>query len=382
MPTYPIEFTTDRGPQSLQFTLDDDRPLRLQVNRIIEEIRLSGVELRGRHDERLTIVWNGVELDTDRTPRELKLRPDRAIELRMVAQRRKVQVAEPPVEPFVPKGGYAGALAGAGGALAAWLIATLFDDLGGLVSSFTSLDVAVAMLLGGTIGTAVLFADARRVGLPGVGWAIAGAGLGVLGGVLAGALGVGVAQLLSRLEWNGFVIGRVLAWAGLGGVIGSVLGLRWVRDDWRRIVDGLGYGALAGAVGGASVLIPGPADFWQVMAMMLVGAGIGYGVCGPALRRAEAILDLENVDGKPVRLSGLLEWAVENGSEIPLTDDLTLAYEDGTCLVLATPSSERESRSVVTVAGRRADDGTVIRNLDRLEVDGWRLRFRRRRSAE
>jgi hypothetical protein len=88
------------------------------------------------------------------------------------------------------------------------------------------------------------------------------------------------------------------------------------------------------------------------------------------------------VDGKPVRLSGLLEWAVGNGSEIPLTDDLTLAYEDGTCLVLAPSSSEGEATSVVTVAGRRAEDGTVIRNLDRLEVDGWRLRFRRRRSAE
>lgn len=381
MPTYPIEFTTDRGPQSLQFTLDDDRPLRSQVNRIIEEIRLSGIELRGRHDERLTIFWNGVELDAARTPRELKLRPDRAIELRMVAQRRKVQVTEPPIEPFTPKGGYAGALTGAGGALIAWLIATLFDDLGGLIASPTSLDVGAAALLGGAIGMAVLYGEARRTGLGGIPWAVAGTGLGVLGGVLGGALGVVVAQLFSRVEWHGFLIGRVLAWAAFGAVVGSALGMRWIRDDWRRVVDGLGFGALAGAVGGASVLVPGPADFWQVMAMMLVGAGIGYGLCGPVLQRAEAILDLESVDGKPVRLSGVLEWVVEDGREIPLTDDVIVAYEDGTCQILAHPPAEGGSASVVTVAGRRADDGTVIRNGDRLDVDGWCLRFRRRRSA-
>jgi hypothetical protein len=381
MPTYPIEFTTDRGPQSLQFTLDDDRPLRSQINRIIEEIRHSGLDLRGRHDERLTIVWNGEELDAERTPRELKLRPDRAIELRMVAQRRKVQVTEPPVEPFLPKGGYAAALTGAGGALVAWLIMTFFDDLGRLIASLTSLDVAVATLLGGTIGMAVLYGDARRTGLAGMSWAIGGVGLGALGGVLGGALGVVVAQLLSRLEWQGFLIGRVLAWAALGAVVGLALGVRWIRDDRRRAIDGLGFGALAGAVGGASILLPGPADFWLVIAMMLEGAGAGYGVCGPALQRAEAILDLESVDGKPVRLFGVLEWVVENGREIPLTDDVVVAYEDGTCQVLAPPPTEGGSASVVTVAGRRADESTVIRNGDRLEVDGWCLRFRRRRSA-
>ena len=382
MPTYPIEFTTDRGPQSLQFTLDDDRPLRSQVNRIIEEIRLSGVELRGRHDERLTIFWNGVEVDAARTPRELKLRPDRAIELRMVAQRRKVQVTEPPVEPFIPKGGYAGALTGAGGALIAWLAGTFFNDLGGLVASTTSLDIGMAMLLGGAIGMAVLSGDARRTGLGAVRWAVAGAGLGVLGGGLGGALGVTIVQLFSQLEWHGFVISRVLGWAACGAVIGLALGVRWIRENRHRVVDSLGFGALAGAVGGASILLPGPADFWQILAMMLVGAGIGYGVCGPALQRADAILDLESVEGKPVHLSGVLEWAVENGSQIPLTDEVIVAYEDGACQVLRPFSAEGRPESVVTVGGRKADDGTVIRNGDRLEVDGgWRLRFRRRRSG-
>jgi hypothetical protein len=114
---------------------------------------------------------------------------------------------------------------------------------------------------------------------------------------------------------------------------------------------------------------------------MLVGAGVGYGVCGPALQRAEAILDLESVDGRPVRLFGVLEWVVANGREIPLTDDVAVAYEDGICQVLASSPDEGGSASVVTVAGRRADDSTVIRNGDRLEVDGWCLRFRRRRSA-
>jgi hypothetical protein len=381
MPTYAFEFTTDRGPQSAQFTLDDDRPLQSQINRIIEEIRLSGSELRGRHDERLTIVWNGAELDAGRTPRELKLRPDRAIELRMVGQRRKVQVTEPPIEPFMPKGGYAASLTGAGGALTAWLLATTLDDVGGLVRSTAYLDVAVATLLGAAIGAAVLFGDAKRTGEGAAPATITGAGLGGLGGALGGAVAVALAQLMVTLPWHGFLIGRVLAWAVFGAVVGIALGVRWVRDDPDRVLDGLGFGAMAGAVGGTAMLLPGPADFWQVMAMLVVGAGVGYGVCGPVLQRSAAILDLESVDGKPVGLFGLLEWSVEEGREVPLTDDVSVAYEEGICQVLARPPSDGGALSVVTVAGRRAEDRTVIRNGDRLEVDGWRLRFRRRRSA-
>lgn len=381
MPTYAFEFTTDRGPQSAQFTLDDDRPLKSQVNRIIEEIRLSGAELRGRHDERLTIVWNGAELDLDRTPRELTLRPDRAIELRMVAQRRRIQVTEPPVESFVPKGGYAAALTGVGGALVAWLLSSTRDDLGGLLRSTSHLDVAVATLLGAAIGTAVLFGNAKRTGEGAMLGAITGAGLGGLGGVIGGATGVALAQLLAALSWHGFLVGRVLAWAVFGGVVGMALGMRGFRDDAQRVFDGLGLGAMAGVLGGTAAMLPGPADFWQLAAMLLVGAGIGYGTCGPALRRSAAILDLETVDGRPVGLFALLEWAVDEGRELALTDEVSVLYEQGTCQVVARTPRDGGSPSGVLVAGRRADDRTVIRNRDRLEVDGWGLRFRRRRSA-
>ena len=381
MPTYAFEFTTDRGPQSAQFTLDDDRPLQSQINRIIEEIRLSGTELRGRHDERLTVVWNGAELDAARTPRELKLRPDRAIELRMVAQRRKVQVTEPPVEPFLPKSGYAAALTGAAGALAAWLLVTTLDDVGPLLRSVRYLDVAAATLLGAAVGAAVLFGDAKRTGEGALVGALAGAGLGGLGGALGGAASVALAQLLSAVPWHGFLIGRVAAWAVLGVVVGAALGLRWVGDDPRRTFDSLGFGAVAGVVGGAVILLPGPADFWHVFAMALLGAGVGYGACGPALHRATAILDLESIDGQLIGLFGLLEWAVDEGRVLALTDDVSVAYEDGVCQVRAQEHADGTSASTVAVAGRRAADRTVIRNLDRLEVDGWCLRFRRRRSG-
>lgn len=381
MPTYAFEFTTDRGPQSAQFTLDDDRPLQSQINRIIEEIRLSGTELRGRHDERLTVVWNGAELDGARTPRELKLRPDRAIELRMVAQRRKVQVTEPPVEPFLPKSGYAAALTGAVGALAAWLLATTLDDVGALLRSVRHLDVAAATLLGAAVGGAVLFGDAKRTGEGSLVGALAGAGLGGLGGALGGAASVALAQLLSAVPWHGFLIGRVAAWAVLGAAVGAALGLRRVGDDPRRTFDSLGFGAVAGALGGAVILLPGPADFWHVFAMVLLGAGVGFGTCGPALHRAKAVLDLESVDGQPVGLFGLLEWAVDEGRELALTDDVSVVYEEGACQVLARARADGASVSTVAVGGRPVADRTVIRNLDRLEVDGWRLRYRRRRSG-
>jgi hypothetical protein len=381
MPTYAFEFTTDRGPQSAQFTLDDDRPLQSQINRIIEEIRLSGTELRGRHDERLTVVWNGAELDTSRTPRDLKLRPDRAIELRMVAQRRKLQVTEPPIEPFLPRGGYAAALTGAAGALAAWLLVTMLDDVGGVLRSVPSVDIAAAALLGAAVGGAVLLGDAKRTGEGAVVGSLAGVGLGGLGGALGGAASVALAQLLSAVPWHGFLIGRVVAWAVLGAVVGGALGMRWVRDDPRRTTDGLGFGAVAGVLGGAVILLPGPADFWHGFAMLLLGAGVGYGTCGPALQRATAILDLESMDGRPVGLFGLLEWAVDEGRELALTDDVSVVYEAGVCQVLARAPGRGAAGSSVAVGGRPAAERTVIRNLDTLEVDGWRLRYRRRRSG-
>jgi hypothetical protein len=382
MPTYAFEFSTDRGPQSAQFTLDDDRPLQSQINRVIEEIRLSGAELRGRHDERLTVVWNGTELDAARTPRELRLTPDRPIQLRMVGQRRKLHVTEPPVEPFLPKGGYAGALTGAGGALLAWLIATLVDVLGGGGILAASPDVTMATLLGGTIGGIGFLGMAARGGLSGPLGLLVGTTLGAVGGAAGGAASVGAAQLASHLPWQAFVIGRIAAWVVFGAILGTVLGARWARQDLHRLADGMRFGALGGGCGGLCVtLLPGPADFWLIVAAMLLGAGIGYALCGPALRRAAAILDLESVEGKPIGLSGLLEWVVDEGTEVPLTERVTVGYEGGTCQLRLLAESASAPVETVMVGGRVAEDGMIVRNGDRLDVDGWRLRFRRVRSV-
>src|SRR4051812_19884979 len=120
MPAYAVEFTTDRGPQRVQFTLDGDRPLSPQVAQIVEELRQRGIFVQGGMDDELGAFWNGAELDEGHTPEELGINPSRPLELRI---RRPAQpiaseagALAPSDAPLFPKGAYAAALTGFGGA--------------------------------------------------------------------------------------------------------------------------------------------------------------------------------------------------------------------------------------------------------------------------
>ncbi|HEY7861114.1 MAG TPA: hypothetical protein VIB98_06680 [Gemmatimonadaceae bacterium] len=379
MPAYAVEFTTERGLQRTQFTLDDDRPLGPQVRQILEELRGTGVMISGAAEDELTVVWGGRDLDTAQAPQELGISPQRTLELHMRRRARAVKV--PALSAFVPKGAYAAGVSGLAGALIAWLVCSTITDLSDALPTYARLDLAVGGMFGALVGAFVAGSDAlrRRASVPID--AIFGLGLGLLGGLAGAAAGAGLGGVLApRLSSATFPIARILAWAILASAIGLTLGMRWWQADEHRTVDGAGYGALAGAIGGIIYSLPGPSEFWQALAFAIVGAGIGAGTCAPSLRRSVAILELERANGARVGLTRLREWALACGSSVPLERDgsavASVICEATRCRIVPAAGG-----SGVRVAGKVLTATTELVNEDRVVVGDAQYRFRRRRRA-
>ncbi|HEX8363405.1 MAG TPA: hypothetical protein VF613_25010, partial [Longimicrobium sp.] len=297
MPAYSVDFATPAGPRRLRFTLDPDRPVGAQVHQILEEMRQHGVVLSGGPGDELAVVWNGIDLQLDRSPDSLGLTPDRALELRMRPRR------APPAEPYFPRTAYAAPLAGATGALAGCLAASTLSDLGPWIATYRALDVAAAALLGAGTGLGVSTAAALRRG--------ARVWLGGASGLLVGATGGGVSAMLGiRLGVvldPGYLLLRVMVWVAIAAGIGAALGT--LEAGARRALDGAVYGITAGAAGAFLFSLAGPAEFWQALAFAVVGASLGSGLHTPALRRARAVL---GTDGD-MTLLRIREWSLDDG---------------------------------------------------------------------
>jgi hypothetical protein len=378
MPAYAVEFTTERGLQRTQFTLDDDRPLGPQVRQILEELRGTGVVISGAAEDELTVVWGGRDLDTAQTPQALGISPQRTIELHMKRRARAAKV--PALAPFVPKGAYAAAVSGMTGALLAWLVASTITDLSDALPTYARLDLAVSGMLGAFAGAFIGGGDAlrRRASVPG--GVLFGLVLGLVGGVAGGAAGAGLGGVLApRLNATSFPLARIVAWAVLGAAFGLTLGLRWWQDDERRTVDGAGYGALAGVVAGILYSLPGPSEFWQAIAFAILGAGVGAGVSAPSLRRSVAILELERDGSARVGLTRLREWGLSSGSSIALERDgspaASVVCEATRCRVVPVAGGG------VRVAGKQVAAPIELVNEDRIAIGEEQYRFRRRRRA-
>ena len=384
MPAYAIEFTTDRGPQRLPFTLDDDRALAPQLTQILEELRQRGMIVRGGPGDEAGAYWNGTELDQRRSPDELRINPTRPIEVRMrrAAPKPVPLPPEPAPRSFLAKGGVAGAMAGAGGALVAWMIASSWDDLGEVLFSYQMLDLAAATLLGALVGAAVGASDAarnRRNVLAGL--AIAAA-LGGVGGALGGFMTGVVSSLVSPgTTPRTFVLVRLAAWGIVGAALGVVIGLAYIRSDRRRLVDGLLYGFGGGVLSGLIYSLPGPSDLWNALAFALCGAAIGAGLSGPALQRSLAIVERDHTSGGPFRLFGVREWGLSRASAVRLSDggaEVSIEGQDGS-FVLRPPASGN-GMAHVRVGGQPITTGVRLRNGDVLDIGGTRYVFRRLRS--
>ena len=379
MPAYAVEFTTERGLQRTQFTLDDDRPLGPQIRQILEELRGTGVVISGAAEDELTVVWGGRDLDTSQAPQQLGIPPQRTIELHM---KRRVRAAKvPALAPFMPKGAYAAGVSGMTGALLAWLIASTITDLSDALPTYPRLDLAVGGMLGMFAGAFIGGSDALRRRRSVAAGAALGLGLGLLGGIAGGAAGAGIGGVLApRLTPPAYPLVRIIAWAVLGAAIGLTLGMRWWQDDERRTADGAGYGALAGAVAGLLYSLPGPSEFWQALAFAIVGAGVGAGVCAPFLRRSVAVLELERDGSARVGLTRLREWALASGVTIALERDgspaASVVCESSRCRVVPVAGG-----GGVRVAGKVVQAPTELVNEDRIAIGDDQYRFRRRRRA-
>ena len=378
MPAYAVEFTTERGLQRTQFTLDDDRPLGPQVRQILEELRGTGVVISGTAEDELSVVWGGRDLDTTQAPQQLGIFPQRTIELHMKRRARAVKI--PALAPFIPKGAYAAAVSGIAGALIAWFICSTITDLSDALPTYARLDLAEGGMIGVFAGGFIAGGDAlrRRTSIP-LG-AFFGVLLGLVGGVAGGAAGAGLGGLLTpRLTPAAFPLARIVAWAVLGTALGLTLGMRWWQDDERRTVDGAWYGALAGLVAGLLYSLPGPSEFWQALAFAIVGAGVGAGVCAPTLRRSIAILELERGARGSVGLTRLREWGLLNGASVLLERDgsmvATVMCEATRCRIVPANGGG------VRVSGKSISAPTELVNEDRIAIGDAQYRFRRRRRV-
>jgi hypothetical protein len=370
MPAYSVDFATETGPRRLRFTLDPDRPLGAQVQQIVEEMRQHDVVLSGGPCDELAVIWNGIDLQLDRSPGELGLTPERALELRMRPR------AAPPAQPaaFFPRSAYAAPVAGATGALAGWLAASMLTDLGAWLATYRALDVTAAALLGAGTGLGVRAAAALRRGTRV--W-LAGAS-----GLMAGAAGGGVSAIggiwLGEVADPGYLVLRVMVWVAVAAGVGAALGA--VEGGARRALDGAVYGITAGAAGAFLFSLPGPAGCWQALAFAVVGAALGSGLHTPALRRARAVLGTDGDDRGHMTLFRIREWVLEDGSSVPVfcaggtSPAAIIRCDDGQCQVAPAGGG------AVRLAGLRLRVPRPLREADVVELDGLSLRFREVRA--
>jgi hypothetical protein len=373
MPTYNIDLVTERGLERVPFTLDDDRPLGPQLRHVLEELRQQGIVLKGGPEDELFVAWNGRSLDLQQAPETLRIAPLYSIELRM--QRRtgpKAVRPEPPAKPFLPKGAYIGLVAGLSGGAIAWLVGSLFTDLGTVLVSYGALDLTVAAILGGFVGAAILGFAALRRNEAAVAAVAIGLLLGALGttfGALLGLLAAGLGGLGGSRQ--GFVVARLLVWGLAGGFGGLVLGARWFGRDRGRLVDGLLFGVGAGALGGLIMSLPGPTDLWQLIAFVLVGSGLGYGLSRPA--RALGMVELETVSGGSVGLLRHREWEVLDNEANAFGRRFQVRARQGQLAIA--PTGQGGDRAVL--AAQPITGPTDLLNDDVVVLGEHQFRFRR-----
>ncbi|HEX2095323.1 MAG TPA: hypothetical protein VHG28_23205, partial [Longimicrobiaceae bacterium] len=192
------------------------------------------------------------------------------------------------------------------------------------------------------------------------------------------ALGWGAAGLFGDAP---YLLQRCAAWLLLGTGIGAAAGVRWWASEPRRALDGALHGAAAGGLAGVLFSLGGPADFWQALAFGVTGAGVGVGVCAPALRRSLAVLELETLDGRGVGLSRLREWGLREGTRVELRASrarasraaaATVACEGGRCWIAPAVAG-----AAVAVSGRLLDAPAELGSGDAVDLGSARYRFRR-----
>ncbi len=179
-------------------------------------------------------------------------------------------------------------------------------------------------------------------------WVLAGTGIGVLSGIVAGAIQI---PITANLADEAPLITRVLAWVLGGSLIGLGLGLLWVRLNRFRgpyaFVGGLAGGAIGGLLfAGFGRSIP---DFAHALAFMFAGAGV---CCGMAL--APVLLlqgSLEFVSSGDARAQSKLH---ESGWELEQAKSYVIGSQSSGPQVTALPAENEIFIPDQAIAARHA----------------------------
>jgi hypothetical protein len=196
------------------------------------------------------------------------------------------------------------------------------------------LDQATMWLFGSLVGTAVFGGRARRAGTVPLAELITGAALGGTAALVATTMVEFVPPVSSSAT---FVVLRAVAWAWCGLLTSAALGSVLPRRVKARLIETAVIGSAGGLIAGLIVALPGPAELWQAIAFVVLGAAIGVAVEWPAARRAVAMVDRTPRHGPVPGVVTLYESPLYDGGAVAL-GDATLACRNGQ-LALYPPKS-------------------------------------------
>jgi hypothetical protein len=272
MPSYVIEFDSNHGPERRLFTLDDDRPLEIQLFQVLEELRQSGRVLQGAPGDELAVSWNGVELDQVAPLGALALDASRPLVLYM---RPRPVVAEAPPPVVVSKYGLRHMVLppveGAIGALLAWGIGGSITDVRGMISTIERADVVVAILIAGLVGLGLCAGSVVR--------GLYRPPVAVLCTVVSAAAGLLVLAALSSVgdapTVKGFLLARIVAWTIITIAVALTITAPLRDLGSQRFVEAAVVALVAGVLSALVASLPGVSDLWQALACIIGGALIG-----------------------------------------------------------------------------------------------------------
>src|ERR1700723_1244201 len=179
---------------------------------------------------------------------------------------------------------YFATLVGALAGLTTWGASSLLLISFGVERSPWIPDATVVGVLGVLLAWSVLRYADRGAGKPmrwsNLGWAL------LLGAGSATVAALVIWQLQARIQVESPAVFRLAAWALSGSLIAMGIGLRWIKSNRARVLHTYAGGLVGGLAGGLIFTFLGPhsPELCQAFALMLTGAGTGFGsALSPAL---------------------------------------------------------------------------------------------------
>ena len=362
MAKYQVYFDTQAGWVNFRVDIDEDETLATVLPDILYDLEQNGFILEGSREGSgdISVTWEGRELDQRRPLPRQGVKPNDNLRIAVkieepsilirrdrdmidVVQREELQEGDSIIigkttlrfhtrkyqqlisqsttfiERFqqgrsLKQTVYFMSLVGGIAGLACWFVLSLIV----LASPTLNRDSVNYPLLGAFIGgLSVGFSD-HWLGDRVVGRFVL---VGVVVGILAGALGALVAWPIGNNFSQYQLFARALAWMIAGALIGFAISLRWFSVNKSRVLHGLMGGLFGGLLGGmaqASLikLIGGPPA--QALGLMLTGVGIGCAISlAPILLRQGIVEFATSSDPNVLRkyAQNRKQWDLHDGGK-------------------------------------------------------------------